>query len=255
LGGKGGTGQVKRHAFFKHVSWEAVLNKKVIPPIRPCEDGGREGGRASSTGSKVSGSSRGSAGGGGREGGVVACNSPVCRLQGNRHLGPSSSRQITSFSTSSSPSPAEGATAAGKKGGGRHPLNDEEGEEGREGGGEECQHEYVGTENFEKEFTGMDVASAFEVLEPLSPHSNAIFANFTTEPTIRVLRPKGREGGREGKEGGRNPKRLTFKESEEEIGPFGGGRREGGGAVVSAVAGAGGRGGGRGGEKKGPSGA
>ena len=248
---------MKRHAFFKHVSWEAVLNKKVIPPIRPCEDGGREGGRARSTESNVSSSSRGSAGGG-REGGVVACNSPVCRLQGNRHLDPSSPRQITSFSTSSSSSSshAGGATAAGTKGGGRHPLNHEGGEEGREKGGEEeCPHEYVGTENFEKEFTGLDVASAFEVLEPLSPHSNAIFANFTTEPTIRVLRPKGRAGGREGERGGENPKRLTFKESEEEIGPFGGGGRGGGGAVVSAVVGGGGRGGGRGGEKKGPSGA
>jgi hypothetical protein len=56
-----------------------------------------------------------------------------------------------------------------------------------------CPHEFIGTENFEKEFTGLDVASAFEVLEPLSPHSNAIFVNFSTEPTIRCLRPKERK--------------------------------------------------------------
>ena len=243
LGGKGGTGQVKRHAFFQYISWEAVLSKKVIPPIRPCEDGGRKEGGSSSAGSGSSGQVIG--------GGGVTCRSPVCRLQGHqRDLDPSLPQRLNFLSNSYSSSPTGSATAAGKGEGGRHPLNKEEGEEWREGGGEEegeeeCPHEYTGTENFEKEFTGLDVASAFEVLEPLSPHSNAIFANFSTEPTIRLLRWK---GGREGRRKG-----SVLKEaSEEDLGLLG---VKGSAAVVSVKAGEGGRGGGRWEEIRGPSGA
>jgi len=235
LGGKGGTGQVKRHAFFKFISWEAVLSKKVIPPIRPCEDGGRNDERSSSVGS---GSSA-------QAGGGLTCKSPVCRLQGHqKDLDPSSPRRLNFLSNSYSSSPNGVATAAGKGGGGSHPLNKEEGEEEEEEE-EVCPHDYIGTENFEKEFTGLDVASAFEVLEPLSPHSNAIFSNFSTEPTIRVLKWKGRRVGR-----GNGP--LVKKASEKEVGLLGG---TGSVAVVSVNDEEGGRGGGRWEEIRGPSGA
>jgi hypothetical protein len=44
-------------------------------------------------------------------------------------------------------------------------------------------------ENFEREFTGLDVSKIFEVTDPLSPNSNAIFANFDVEPSIRLYHP------------------------------------------------------------------
>ena len=82
---------------------------------------------------------------------------------------------------------------------------------------------------------GLDVASAFEVLEPLSPHSNAIFTNFPTEPTIRLLlAPTPRQEGEEGEEK-KTKKVLTFSEREEEI-PAGRGR--GGGGREGLVGGA-----------------
>jgi hypothetical protein len=40
-------------------------------------------------------------------------------------------------------------------------------------------------ENFEKEFTALDVASAFEVTDPLTPTAHGVFMNFPAEPMIR----------------------------------------------------------------------
>jgi len=53
-------------------------------------------------------------------------------------------------------------------------------------------------ENFEKEFTSLDVASAFKVTEPLSPSSAAIFTNFSLQPAMRfpkVVKSLEEEGG------------------------------------------------------------
>lgn len=36
-GGTGGSAQVKHHIFFNGVDWQAVLARRAVPPIRPCD--------------------------------------------------------------------------------------------------------------------------------------------------------------------------------------------------------------------------
>lgn len=194
-GGAGGTRQVKRHPFFKPTDWAAILNKRHPPPIRPCRPRAYDS-RGDSSASSFSASDSSGSGGSGSEGSGSGSSSSVAScscsagawmhkriykygcMDGYRphvdthtHLNtqPTTNTPPTKTGASAShshhlhhaPSGA-GASPPHRHSSGACAKHHHGGKGGNGGNGGEGEEE-VGTENFEKEFTDLDVASAFEV--------------------------------------------------------------------------------------------